>query len=133
MGNDGKMNNPGARRMYASGYRASNTHDKIPHPNKAMSLSQNCSLSASVGQSNLKDSMTRKKITTYKVPSKNANMHIAPKPTQVGIKRSSSTIGKEKGSPKVPTPQSRKHLSESGKCPNSLYFFKSVFNYINAL
>ena len=59
--------------------------------------------------------MTRKKITTYKVPSKNANMHIAPKPHPMGIKRSSSTIGKDKASPKAPTPKTRKHLSESGK------------------
>lgn len=116
MSNDGK-NNPKTRRLYASGYSQSNTHDKIPTQAKvkAMSLSQNCTLSSSVGHSNLKDSMTRKKITTYKVPSKNANMHMAPKPHLMGIKRSSSTIGKNKASPKAQTPQSRKHLSESGK------------------
>lgn len=124
MTNDGTSKVQDNRRMYASGYRFHNTTDE-----KTNSIAQNNSLNIPGNNGSLKDSMTRKKITAYKVSSKNSNLeippskptssmniHKAPKPNPVSvIKRSSSTTNKEKESPKAPTPKSRKHLSESGK------------------
>ena len=124
MTSDCKLQSSDNRRMYASGYRFSGTQDKLQNE-KPMSLSQNWSLNASDNQGSLKESMTRKKITAFKVSSKNSqdgniskpqsiNSHKAPKPNSISsIKRSSSTIGKS--SSNVPALQSRKHLSESSK------------------